>query len=128
MHITDWNVTLASQYPQGRVDELGVPRERAPEPPRMVAPGGADGPGVYVLDTDHDGWIDEDDVPYDEIARLERERARVPAQAESAVSAIYARTAAATPRAVPDAEVRAPEPEAREERKPEAGPQIDLLA
>ena len=30
---------------------------------------------IYVLDIDHDGWIDEDDLPYDQLLLLERARA-----------------------------------------------------
>lgn len=49
-----------------------------------------------MLDTDHDGWIDEDDLPYDQLLLLERARAaeaadelpapEAPAQAPAAPS------------------------------------------
>jgi len=79
---------------------------------------------LNVLDTDHDGWIDEDDLPYDQLVLLERQRAAEPA-AEQAPQQAPPPVAAAAP---PPAEPRAPRAEPEPAHVPDDAPRIDLLA
>jgi len=77
-----------------------------------------------VLDTDHDGWIDEDDLPCDQLRLLERARASEPVEEPPAAPPRPA------PEAAPPAAVQSPVPAARPARPSaaEAPLRIDLLA
>ncbi len=74
-----------------------------------------------MLDTDRDGWIDEDDLPYDQLLLLERARA-----AEAVDDAPPPERAPAA--VAPAAEQRPPRPEPSPPPVPDDAPHIDLLA
>src|SRR3954451_4338074 len=68
MRITESNMTLASRWALMRSDQpsasaLGTGADPAPK---------AVVPTASQLDTDRDGWLDEDDIPYDQLMRLAR--------------------------------------------------------
>ena len=94
------------------------PAEEGPraEPPPVVAQ-------IYVLDTDRDGWIDADDLPYDELLLLERARA-----AEAAEAARRQHTAQTPEDATPAPAVAAETPVPRPEPSPPTAAHVDLLA
>jgi hypothetical protein len=138
MHITEFNVTLPAGSAYTRRQETWS-HERSEVP--VSAPGRtAVAARLNVLDTDRDGWLDADDVPYDQLTLLERERAHMPTVAD-AVAASYARAAAARPVFAPPASgpAAAPAPAAVAKERPQAveakprpaaevGSKIDLLA
>jgi hypothetical protein len=115
MQITGSNMTLGPQWAHLHPDE---PVRTASADEVRPAPEAAIVATVNLLDTDHDGWLDEDDIPYDQLMRLERK-----AEADAEVGAIY--LPAATPLA-PRANAAAVEPKHR--KGDGATPQIDLLA
>lgn len=79
---------------------------------------------LNVLDTDHDGWIDEDDLPYDQLLALERARAAETADELPAPEAPAQAPAAAPARPEP------PAPQVQITPPPPApgGGHVDLLA
>jgi hypothetical protein len=117
MRITESNMTLAPQWAPLRLDQASmsarVDARPAPEAPVVAA--------VNLLDNDRDGWLDEDDVPYDQLQRLERK-----AEADAEIGAIYLPAATPTAPAAPDPRPAPVEPQ----RQGGAGAaaQIDLLA
>jgi len=113
MRITESNMTLAAQWAHLRRHEPSA-SARVDEAP---APKGAVVAAANELDNDRDGWLDENDVPYDQLLRLERR-----AEADAEVGA-YA--AAATP---PASETRPAPVEPKRQDDAGGAPQIDLLA
>jgi hypothetical protein len=115
MQITGSNMTLGPQWAHLHPDEpapsAGGQKVRPASEAAVVA-------AVNLLDTDHDGWLDEDDIPYDQLVRLERK-----AEADAEVGAVF--LPAATPLA-PRAHAAAAEP--KHQKGDGATPQIDLLA
>jgi hypothetical protein len=115
MQITGSNMTLGPQWAHLHADEpvpsAAAEKVRPASEAAVVA-------SVNLLDTDRDGWIDEDDIPYDQLMRLERK-----AEADAEVGAIY--LPAAT-RLAPQAHAAAVEP--KHQKADGATPQIDLLA
>jgi len=115
MQITGSNMTLGPQWAHLHPDEptpsAGAEKVRPASEAEVVAM-------VNLLDTDHDGWLDEDDIPYDQLMRLERK-----AEADAETGAIYL-PAATPPAAQLQSEVAAP----KHQKGAGAGPQIDLLA
>jgi hypothetical protein len=115
MQITGSNMTLGPQWahlhPDEPVPSAGAEKVRPASEAAIVAT-------VNLLDTDHDGWLDEDDIPYDQLMRLERK-----AEADAEVGAVH--MAAATP-LTPEPHAAAVEP--KHQKGAGATPQIDLLA
>ena len=75
MQITGSHVTfegysphLRAQGADARVPRLGDAKLPVDEPRPVV--------GLNRLDMDRDGWIDEDDIPYDQLMRLAAEQAQ----------------------------------------------------
>lgn len=115
MQITGSNMTLGPQWAHLHPDEpapsAGAQKVRPASEVGVVAE-------ANLLDTDHDGWLDENDVPYDQLMRLERE-----AEADAEVGAIF--LAAVTPLAA-QADAAAVEP--KHQKDTAAAPHVDLLA
>jgi len=127
MRITESNATLASQW---ALTQPGEPSTWArgtgadPAPKAVVAT-------ASQLDTDRDGWLDEDDIPYDQLMRL-AQKAEEYAElggirlGATAVSAPLDE-AAVKPPASTAGTTRTAEPEPQPEQHGGA-PQLDLLA
>jgi hypothetical protein len=127
MRIPESNMTLASQWALMRSDQpsasaLGTGADPAPK---------AVVPTASQLDTDRDGWLDEDDIPYDQLMRLARM-----AEEYAELGGIRLGAAAVTqpldeaavkPPASTAGTTRPAEPEPQPEQHGRA-PQIDLLA
>jgi hypothetical protein len=115
MQITGSNMTLGPQWahlhPDEPVPSAGAQKVRPASEVNVVA-------AVNLLDNDHDGWLDEDDIPYDQLMRLERK-----AEADAEVGAIF--LPGATPLA---AQADAAMVEPKHQKDTGAAPQIDLLA
>jgi len=115
MQITGSNMTLGPQWAHLHADEpvpsAGSEKVRPASEVNVVA-------AVNLLDNDHDGWLDEDDIPYDQLMRLERK-----AEADAEVGAIF--LPAVTPLG---AQTHAPAAEPTHQKDTGAAPQIDLLA
>lgn len=79
---------------------------------------------LNVLDTDQDGWLDEDDLPYDQLRLLEHARASQPVEEAAAERSEPAPEAAATAPVPAPAPAVQPAPAA----PAEVAPRIDLLA
>jgi len=131
MRITDSDGSLWSQL---RAEETAsAERERRLEGAREAGPDRTVAK-LNVLDTDHDGWIDEDDLPYDQLLLLERQRAAEQAADKAAANAApqaVAQTAPEQPAAAPAppaAEPRPPQATPEPGRAAAAAPRIDLLA
>jgi hypothetical protein len=123
MRITESQVSLWAQL---RAEEASsAERERRVDDARQ-----ADAEAIVaklnVLDTDHDGWIDEDDLPYDQLLLLERHRAAEPAAEQAVEQAPPAPAPAAD--VPPAAEARPPRAEPAPAADAEAAARIDLLA
>jgi hypothetical protein len=87
MRITESNMALASQWAHLRPDERSAsPRGADADPPPDPAAVAA----ANQLDTDRDGWLDEDDIPYDQLMRLARK-----AQEYAELGGVHLGTAAA---------------------------------
>ena len=131
MRITDPNMTLTSQWVLTRPGEPSASAHgtgASPVPKAVVAT-------ASQLDTDRDGWLDEDDIPYDQLMRL-AQKAEEYAElggirlGAAAVSAPLDE-AAVKPPASPAGATRTAEPGPQPEPEPEqhgGAPQIDLLA
>jgi hypothetical protein len=123
MRITEANTTL-SQWPHLRSDEPSTSTHGADTHPKALVA------TASRLDTDRDGWLDEDDIPYDQLERLARQ-----AEDNAELGGVYLGTAVATAptsEAAPPEPARVPTPPAAAEPTPEphggATPHIDLLA
>jgi hypothetical protein len=123
MRITESNMTLASQWAHLRPDETNAPTRGARENP---APETAVVAATSRLDTDLDGWLDEDDVPYDQLERLAR-RAEDDAELGGLYLGAAAVTAPASAARATHAAPAEPLPEPAHEQ-PGGAAQIDLLA
>jgi hypothetical protein len=117
MQITESHVTfepypthLRTQEADARAPRSGAAKPRVDEPRAAQTAGRLD-----RLDTDRDGWIDEDDIPYDQLMRMKAE------QAQTADHAQLQHLLHARPEERVEAEVR-PRPAAA------PAPRIDLLA
>jgi hypothetical protein len=143
MRITESNMTLASQWALLRPGERsaatrGADADPPPDPAAIAV--------ANQLDTDRDGWLDEDDIPYDQLMRLARKAqeyaelggvhlgaAAVTTPAVTTPAAItpgVAMPAVITPAVATPASTSAGRT-AQDEPKPEehrGAPQIDLLA
>jgi hypothetical protein len=123
MRITESNMTLASQWAHLRPDEPSTSTHGADTRPAAAVA------AASSLDTDRDGWLDEDDIPYDQLERLARK-----AEDNAELGGIYLDAAVATPptsEAAPPEPVPAPTPPAAAEPTPEphgGAAHIDLLA
>ena len=138
MRITESNMTLASQWVHLRPDETSTWTHGADTRPAAAVA------AASALDTDRDGWLDEDNIPYDQLERLARkaednaERGGIylaAAVATPPASGIYlAAAVATTPVAsepAPPESAPAPTPPAAAEPTPEphgGAAHIDLLA
>jgi len=78
MQITETHVTfepypthLRPQEADARAPTSGAAKSRVDEPRLAETIGRLD-----RLDTDRDGWIDEDDIPYDQLMRMKAEQAQ----------------------------------------------------
>src|SRR5687767_6263699 len=78
MRITESHATYQPYLPHLRAQEpdAGMPRpgdaqQHVDEPRRAETVA-----RLNSLDTDRDGWIDEDDIPYDQLMRMEAEQAQ----------------------------------------------------
>jgi hypothetical protein len=78
MRITESNSTFDAYWAHLRAQEAGAPtpasgddelRVDEPRPAETVVP-------LNVLDADRDGWVDADDIPYDQLMLIEREQAQ----------------------------------------------------
>ena len=129
MRITESNMTPASQWAHLRPDEPSAPARDAAAQTAAVA-------AASRLDTDRDGWLDEDDIPYDQLERLARK-----AEDNAELGVIHLGAAAATPLAsevtprapevAPARSAADPTPAAQAEPDPEphgVAPHIDLFA
>jgi hypothetical protein len=137
MRITESNMTLASQWAHLRPDDPSTSTHGADTRPAAAVA------AASSLDTDRDGWLDEDDIPYDQLERLARkaednaELGGIHLDAAVAIppaSGIYLDAAVAAPpasEAAPPVPAPAPTPPAAAEPTPEprggAG-HVDLLA
>ena len=131
MRITDSDGSLWSQL---RAEEAAsAERERRLEGAREADPDTIVAK-LNVLDTDHDGWIDEDDLPYDQLLLLERQRAAEQAADKAADKAAQQAIEQAPPKQAapapvpPAAESRPPQATPEPDRAAAAAPRIDLLA
>lgn len=115
MQITGSNMTLGPQWAHLHPDEpvLSAGAQAVHPASEVAIVGTAD-----LLDTDHDGWLDENDLPYDELMRLERE-----AEADAEVGAVF--LPAVTPLA---AQTEAALAEPKHEQDTGAAPHVDQLA
>jgi hypothetical protein len=119
MRITESNTTLASQWAHLRPEEPsvsahGADADRAPDAAAIAA-------GQQV-DTDRDGWLDEDDIPYDQLMRLARK-----AEEYAELGGVHlAATMGTTPASAAGA-ARAAQAQPNHDEQGGA-PQIDLLA
>ncbi len=115
MQITGSNMTLGPQWAHLHPDEAapsaGTEKVRPASEVNVVV-------AANLLDNDHDGWLDEDDIPYDQLMRLERK-----AEADAEVGAIF--LPAATPLTV-QAHAAADEP--KHQKDAGVAPHVDLLA
>lgn len=127
MRITESNVMLWGQL---RSEDAGAQeRERVDDARQARAT--AIVHQLNVLDTDHDGWLDEDDLPYDQLMLLERERARDAAEAARQTPAAKPLEPVAEPAPAPAAAASGPPPvdvTTPPAPAPEAPPRVDLLA
>jgi hypothetical protein len=119
MRITD-ELNLTPWMPLRAEDPAAAARRLRLEAAQAAAPVAA----LNALDTDRDGWLDEDDLPYDQLRLLERARASGPVEEPSAEPAPPPPGAAA---AAP-VEVPAPPPEPPKASPAGVAPHIDLLA
>jgi hypothetical protein len=125
MRITDSDGSLWSQL---RAEEAAsAERERRLEGAREADPHTI-GAKLNVLDTDHDGWIDEDDLPYDQLLLLERQRAAEQAAEQAADKPAPKAAQQAVEHAPPEPPVPAPVAPAAEPRPPRATPEADGTA
>jgi hypothetical protein len=84
MRITESNMTLASQWAHLRPDDASTSTHGADTHPAAAVA------AASTLDTDRDGWLDEDDIPYDQLMRLARK-----AQEYAELGGVHLGTAAA---------------------------------
>jgi hypothetical protein len=123
MRITESNMTLASQWAHLRPDEPSTSTHGADTRPAAAVA------AASSLDTDRDGWLDEDDIPYDQLERLARQ-----AEDNAELGGIHLVAAVATPpasEAAPPEPAPAPTPPAAVEPTPDphgGAAHIDLLA
>jgi len=115
MQITGSNMTLGPQWAHLHPDEpapsAGAQKVRPASEVNVVV-------AANLLDNDHDGWLDENDVPYDQLMRLERK-----AEADAEVGAIF--LPAATPLTPQE---HAVDVEPKHQKDTAAAPHVDLLA
>ena len=122
MRITESNMTL-SQWAHLRSDEPSTSTHGADTRPAAAVAAASE------LDTDRDGWLDEDDIPYDQLERLARK-----AEDNAELGGIHLGAAVAIPlasEAAPPAPARVPAPPAAAEPRPEehgGAAHIDLFA
>lgn len=110
-------ITESNMWAQVRLDEPSNPARVEDVPP---VPEGAVISAANELDSNRDGWLDEDDVPYDQLLRLERK-----AEADAEVGAYQQDPAEATR---PASETRPAAVELKQQDGAGGAPQIDLLA
>jgi hypothetical protein len=132
MRITEPHVTFQPDWMPLRAQEANA---RAPRPEDALLRAEELRPTepfarLNSLDTDRDGWIDEDDIPYDQLMRMEAEQAqtRDHAQVQHLLHARPEERMEAE--AQPQFKPQPAQPQPLAQRQPPAGPapRIDLLA